>query len=60
MWFFTDPRKQRIPMPDEALPGRPTPIPTSERHFVNGAPLKGPYPEGSQIADFGMGCFGGA
>jgi peptide-methionine (S)-S-oxide reductase len=60
MWFFTDPRKQRIPMPDEALPGRPTPIPTSERHFVNGVPLKGPYPPGSQIADFGMGCFWGA
>ena len=60
MWPFTDSRKLRVPSPDQALPGRPTPIPTSERHVVNGASLKGPYPEGSQIADFGMGCFWGA
>jgi peptide-methionine (S)-S-oxide reductase len=60
MWPFTDSRKLRVPTPDQALPGRPSPIPTSERHFVSGAALKGPYPDGSQIADFGMGCFWGA
>jgi peptide-methionine (S)-S-oxide reductase len=27
---------------------------------VNGVPLKGPYPEGSEVADFALGCFWGA
>lgn len=43
----------------DALPGRAEPIRTDERHFVNGNPLKGPYPEGFQTAVFGMGCFWG-
>jgi peptide-methionine (S)-S-oxide reductase len=47
------------PAPGEALPGRPDPIPTAEMHFVNGRPLKGPYPEGMAQALFGMGCFWG-
>ncbi len=46
--------------PKGALPGRLSPIPTAATHFVNGAPLKGPYPEGSEIAMFGLGCFWGA
>ena len=45
--------------PSEALAGRPTPIPTAVEHFVNGNPLKGPYPEGFEQAIFGMGCFWG-
>ena len=49
-----------IPSRDEALPGRPTPIPTAKQHFVNGNPLKGPYPPGLETAIFGMGCFWGA
>jgi peptide-methionine (S)-S-oxide reductase len=49
-----------LPGPDEALPGRGQPIPTAERHFVNGRPLKGPYPEGTRKALFGLGCFWGA
>jgi peptide-methionine (S)-S-oxide reductase len=49
-----------IPSTAEALPGRPTPIPTAERHFVNGRPLKGPYPEGMETVVFGLGCFWGA
>ena len=44
---------------EEALPGRPEPIPTAETHFVNGRPLKGPYPEGMQQAQFAMGCYWG-
>jgi peptide-methionine (S)-S-oxide reductase len=49
-----------LPCADEALPGRGQPIPTAERHFVNGRPLKGPYPEGTRKALFGLGCFWGA
>lgn len=51
--------KTRLPTEAEALPGRDTPLPTDEVHFVNGRPLKGPYPEGFQTAIFGMGCFWG-
>jgi peptide-methionine (S)-S-oxide reductase len=43
----------------QALPGRPMAIPTAERSFVNDRPLKGPYPEGLEIAYFAMGCFWG-
>ncbi len=35
-------------------------MPVPERHFVNGAPLKPPFPDGSQVAVFGLGCFWGA
>ena len=49
-----------IPSADEALPGRPHPIPTAADHFVSGAPLKGPYPPGAEKALFGLGCFWGA
>jgi len=48
-----------LPTADQALPGRPGPIPTASHHAVNGAPLKGPYPPGSQTAIFAMGCFWG-
>ncbi len=54
--------RKRVAMPSsaDALPGRPHPIPTAERHAVNGAALKGPYPAGCEQAMFGMGCFWGA
>lgn len=42
------------------LPGRPEPIPTSETHYVSGRPIKPPFPEGLQEAQFGLGCFWGA
>ena len=48
-----------LPTADQALPGRPDPIPTAQTHFVNGHALKGPYPEGFETALFGMGCFWG-
>jgi peptide-methionine (S)-S-oxide reductase len=48
-----------MPTRETALPGRDQPIRTAERHFVNGRPLKGPYPEGAQLAQFAMGCFWG-
>jgi peptide-methionine (S)-S-oxide reductase len=52
-------RKPEMPAPGRALPGRAEPVPTAERHFVNGRPLKGPHPEGMDLAMFGMGCFWG-
>lgn len=52
-------KKTSLPTADSALEGREFAIPTAERHFVNGHPLKGPYPEGAELAMFGMGCFWG-
>ena len=52
-------QKTTMPTPDTALPGRAAPLHTDEVHYVNGRPLKGPYPEGFQTAIFGMGCFWG-
>ena len=48
-----------IPSPATALKGRAEPLPTAAGHFVNGHPLKGPYPEGFQTAQVAMGCFWG-
>ncbi len=45
--------------PAKALPGRSTPIRSGDRHFVNGVSFKPPYPEGSEIAEFALGCFWG-
>jgi peptide-methionine (S)-S-oxide reductase len=58
MFLFGD--KTKMPDPGKALPGRAEPLPTAERHFVNGSTIKPPYPDGSELATFGMGCFWGA
>jgi peptide-methionine (S)-S-oxide reductase len=58
--MFSFRKKLEIPTAAEALPGRSTPIPTAQRHFVNGRALKGPYPDGLEMAMFGFGCFWGA
>ncbi len=52
-------KKTKMPAPAEALPGRATPVATAEAHFVNGRPLKGPWPDNLETAMFGMGCFWG-
>jgi peptide-methionine (S)-S-oxide reductase len=57
MFFMRKPAA--MPDPADAPRGRAEPIPTAETHFVNGRPLKGPFPEGSRMAMFGMGCFWG-
>ncbi|MGH2416905.1 MAG: peptide-methionine (S)-S-oxide reductase MsrA [Candidatus Limnocylindria bacterium] len=57
MFGFGKPKT--LPTEAEALPGRDEALPTAERHLVSGAPLKGPYPAGSEIAEFALGCFWG-
>ena len=49
-----------LPTADQALPGRPHPIATAAMHAVSGYPVKGPYPEGLEVAIFAQGCFWGA
>jgi peptide-methionine (S)-S-oxide reductase len=58
--FFSR-HKTKMVMPTEALPGREQPAFTvPERHAVLGTPLEPPFPEGTSIAIFGLGCFWGA
>jgi peptide-methionine (S)-S-oxide reductase len=52
--------KSTMPTAESALPGRPTPIPTAAEHDIFSRPLRGPYPEGHEMAMFGIGCFWGA
>ena len=52
--------KLTIPGPEQALPGRSERMRVPKSHFVNGAPLEPPFPEGSELALFGLGCFWGA
>jgi peptide-methionine (S)-S-oxide reductase len=52
--------KQSMPDKDAALPGRNEPVQVPAQHFVNGNPLVGPYPDDTEVAVFGMGCFWGA
>jgi len=52
--------KTRLVTREEALRGRAEPMPVAARHTVLGGPLARPYPEGMEIAEFGLGCFRGA
>jgi len=58
--MFFSRKSLEMPAPGQALPGRPTPIRTADKHFISRHPLKGTYPEGTQKAMFGLGCFWGA
>jgi peptide-methionine (S)-S-oxide reductase len=58
MRFSAD--KLKMPSPEEALPGRSVRMRVPEAHFVNGARLEPPFPVGTELALFGMGCFWGA
>ena len=53
-------RKTRMITADEALPGRSTAMRVPARHEVLDAPLTPPYPAGTEIAEFALGCFWGA
>jgi peptide-methionine (S)-S-oxide reductase len=53
-------QKARMIQPEDALPGRATPMPVPAAHYLNGRPLAPPYPEGLEVAEFGLGCFWGA
>jgi peptide-methionine (S)-S-oxide reductase len=57
---FSFRKPMTLPSAADALPGRPDPLPTADRHFVNGHPIKPPFPEGIETAIFGLGCFWGA
>ncbi|MFZ4519820.1 MAG: peptide-methionine (S)-S-oxide reductase MsrA, partial [Microthrixaceae bacterium] len=46
--------------PERALPGRSEAMPVHEPHHVNGRSLLPPWPEGSEVAEFALGCFWGA
>jgi len=49
-----------MPTAQNALPGRDAAMPVPERHYVLDAPLRGPFPAGTEQVIFGLGCFWGA
>ena len=53
-------KKAIMPSPENALAGRDTPMPVTNRHYVKGTPLQPPFPANMQQAVFGLGCFWGA
>jgi peptide-methionine (S)-S-oxide reductase len=58
--FLYASKKLELPDPASALPGRKTPMPVPEEHFVSGARLKPPFPKNIETVLFGLGCFWGA
>ncbi|MEB3295645.1 MAG: peptide-methionine (S)-S-oxide reductase MsrA [Synechococcales bacterium] len=60
MVLFGFGKKAAMPSPQEALSGRSEEMPVPAQHFVNGNPLKPPFPDGLETAMFGLGCFWGA
>jgi peptide-methionine (S)-S-oxide reductase len=52
-------KSSTMPSADQALPGRSTPLPIPSKHYVNGASLTPPWPEGTRTAVVAAGCFWG-
>lgn len=59
MWFRQK-DKRALPTADQALPGRAAAMTVVNHHFVNGRPILPPFPDGLEVAQFGLGCFWGA
>jgi peptide-methionine (S)-S-oxide reductase len=59
MWS-ADTDKLKVPSKQEALPGRADKMPVPPKHFVSGARLEPPFPQGTELATFALGCFWGA
>jgi peptide-methionine (S)-S-oxide reductase len=57
---FSGEKILRMPTAADALPGRAEKVPVSAAHFVSGHPLEPPFPAGTEVAFFGLGCFWGA
>ncbi len=53
-------KKTVMPEADKAMAGREQLIDPGSNHYVNDRPLKGPYPDGSEMAYFALGCYWGA
>lgn len=60
MHIFGLGKKLKMPAAADALPGRKQAMSVPDKHYVNGNPLKPPFPPGLEMAMFGMGCFWGA
>jgi peptide-methionine (S)-S-oxide reductase len=59
MWSLRK-KPLEVPAADQALPGRAAKMKVAKQHFVNGNPLEPPFPDGMEVAYFGLGCFWGA
>ncbi|MEO1623213.1 MAG: peptide-methionine (S)-S-oxide reductase MsrA [Cyanobacteria bacterium J06632_3] len=53
-------KKDMMPSEKDALPGREKEMPVTNKHYVNGNLIKGDFPDGLELAMFGLGCFWGA
>jgi peptide-methionine (S)-S-oxide reductase len=58
--FFGLDKKRQLPSMEEALPGRDSVMPLSNKHFVNGNPIKPLFPDNTESVVFALGCFWGA
>jgi peptide-methionine (S)-S-oxide reductase len=59
MFGYAKKLKSLLPA-DKTIPGRAQRMAVPAKHFVNGNRLEAPFPEGLQLAQFGLGCFWGA
>src|SRR4029450_1068665 len=58
MLFFR--QNAEMVTPEDALPGRSERMQVPARHAVLNTPMEPPFPDGLEVAEFGMGCFWGA